>query len=102
MLQFPSILLALLASVDIASAVEVTANSPCSQSCIDSPFLNISDIASSHTTEKDVVCNDWEYTGETSTSVGQKFKACNNCEQYSPAIDTINSENDVYWFLCEF
>lgn len=101
LLPFLSILFALFAAFNIISAIEVAPNSPCSQSCIDFPNGNISDTAASHTTEKDVVCNDWEYTGENSTIVGQKFKACNNCEQYSPAIDFSSSENDLYWFLCE-
>ncbi|KAE9970531.1 hypothetical protein EG328_006183 [Venturia inaequalis] len=99
MLSFKSILFVLSAIFHTIYAVEVAPNSPCSQSCIDFPNGNISDTAASHTTEKDVVCNDWEYTGENSTTVGQKFKACNNCEQYSPAIDSSGGENDLYWFL---
>ncbi|KAF2474031.1 uncharacterized protein BDR25DRAFT_340660 [Lindgomyces ingoldianus] len=80
-------------------AVEVTADSPCSNFCINSPGLNISDIASSQTFSGDLSCLDSDYNGDNSTAIGRKFRSCVSCEQTSKAVDTIYEENDVYWFL---
>lgn len=81
-------------------AIEVTADSQCSNFCINSPGLNVSDIASSQTFSGDLSCLDSDYDGTNETAIGRKFRTCVSCEQNSTAVDTVNEENDVYWFLC--
>ena len=81
-------------------AIEVTADSQCSNFCINSPGRNVSDIASSQTFSGDLSCLDSDYNGTNGTAIGRKFRTCVSCEQNSTAVDTVNEENDVYWFLC--
>ena len=78
-----------------ASGWEVTPNSPCASSCIDSIDLDISDANSSTTTNTDITCRDGAHL---STSKGQKFKSCMECLQESTFSQ--GSENDQMWFLC--
>ncbi|KAF2176301.1 hypothetical protein K469DRAFT_700225 [Zopfia rhizophila CBS 207.26] len=82
-----------------AGAVEVTADSPCSNVCINRPGLNVSDIGSSQTFSGDLSCLDSDYNGDDSTAIGRKFRSCVSCEQTSEAVDRVENENDVYWFL---
>ncbi|KAF2796296.1 hypothetical protein K505DRAFT_323394 [Melanomma pulvis-pyrius CBS 109.77] len=87
----------------LASAIEVTVDSPCSTFCIDSPSANASDPISSATFSRDLSCLDTDYNGDNSTAVGRKFRTCVVCEQTSSAtgkgVEGEGNENDVYWFL---
>jgi len=80
-----------------ASALQVTPNSPCSSSCVDSDNLNFADPSSSNTKNKDIVCYDSEYQ---SSSAGSKFQQCLSCLQNSTY--TQGAESDQLWFLCNY
>jgi hypothetical protein len=83
------------------SALEVAADSPCALKCIDDPRTgNVSDYYSSRTTILDLSCHDWQYDGSNSTSVGQKFKDCQNCLLKSGFSDPVSRETDRTWFMC--
>jgi hypothetical protein len=83
------------------SALEVSADSPCALKCIDDPRTgNVSDYYSSRTMIRDLSCENWQYDGTNSTSVGQKFKDCQNCMLKSGWSDPISRETDRTWFLC--
>jgi hypothetical protein len=49
---------------------------------------------------RDLSCENWQYDGTNSTSVGQKFKDCQNCMLKSGWSDPISRETDRTWFLC--
>ena len=81
-------------------SLEVTPNSVCSSRC-DKNIANGADPSDSRITKtysSDLVCNDYEYDGSSSTEAGYRFKQCLSCELSSTAVDGI--ENDVYWALC--
>lgn len=81
--------------------LEVTPNSNCSSLCIDKPYLDISDWASSETFTQDLICEDWQYAGANATSAGRKWKACIGCESSSNRFNETTHENDVFFFLCK-
>ncbi|KAJ4375946.1 hypothetical protein N0V83_001225 [Neocucurbitaria cava] len=91
--------LLLLVALSRSSALEVSPDSPCAPKCLDNPNGNVSDVDSSKTFNYNLACHDWEYMGDNSTQVGQKFKDCNNCLKSSEYIDTASDERDVEWFL---
>ncbi|KAM5342556.1 hypothetical protein ACJ41O_013522 [Fusarium nematophilum] len=88
-----SILILILFSC-LATALQVTPNSPCAQFCLDSPDLDRSDPKSSSTRGKDIVCRDDDFK---SKAQGQKFQRCLACLQDSTFKQ--GSESDQDWFL---
>lgn len=83
-------------------SLEVTPNSACSSLC-DKNIANGADPSNDGITKthsSDLVCNDYEYDGSTSTEVGHMFKQCLSCELNSNAVDAGTNQNDVYWALC--
>ncbi|RDW83460.1 hypothetical protein BP5796_04951 [Coleophoma crateriformis] len=85
--------------VSDSSAIEVSADSPCAELCIDSPGANVSSIYSSSTVTSMVVCNDTALAGVNSTSDGRKWTSCMECLETSDYVSTDSGENDLYWFL---
>lgn len=81
----------------VASAIQVTPNSPCSSVCIDSRSLDVSDPNSSSTQNSDLSCKDSDFT---SSATGQKWTACLGCLQNSTFSQ--DSESDQGWFFCRF
>ncbi|KAF4998199.1 hypothetical protein FDECE_11840 [Fusarium decemcellulare] len=92
-MSFLSVLLLLFFPL-LATALQVTPNSPCAQFCVDSHGLDRSDSKSSNTTGEDIVCTDDEFK---TTSAGQKFQRCLACLQDSTFEN--GDENDQDWFL---
>ena len=88
-------LLTLFATTQLSSALQVTANSPCSAVCRDSLDLDASDPNSSNTRNSDITCLDSAY----SSAAGNKFKNCMTCLQTSTFSQ--GSESDTMWFLCK-
>ena len=82
-------------------AIEVTPNSGCSSVCMNNPRSNPASVNSSQTRPTDIVCNDWELSGQNSTPIGRVFHDCVQCEENSTAFDKHSNENDVFWFLCK-
>ena len=78
--------------------LQVTPKSKCADICLDSPYDDPSDPASSTTNTTDVTCADRDYFN---TGVGSKYRDCIRCLMTSDSVDDITSENDVAWFLCE-
>ena len=70
----------------LALAIEVTDKSPCADAC-----------GGGLTSASDIVCNDADYEN---TGQGQKMRDCLTCESSSKAYSN-ETDNDVYWFLCE-
>lgn len=93
--RIPRVLLAIFALSGLASALQVTPNSPCASICQDQPQFDVSAPASSNTRNSDIVCHDSAYS---STETGRKFKDCMTCLQQSTFSQ--GSENDQMWFLC--
>lgn len=94
--SYPSRLLALpILLTRLASALQVTPNSPCSSLCIDNASLDPSDPNSSNTYNSDIVCSDDDYA---SSPVGVKWQNCMSCLQNSTFSQ--GTENDQMWFLC--
>lgn len=79
----------------LATALQVTPNSPCTQFCIDKPDLDRSDPNSSNTQGDDIVCQDRDFSKKVE---GQKFQRCLACLQDSTF--ERGQENDQDWFLC--
>ncbi|KAK3499646.1 neuraminidase [Neurospora hispaniola] len=77
----------------LASALQVTPNSPCASVCLDSPDLDQSDPNSSNTKNKDIICSD----GAVNSPAGSKWKDCMTCLQTSPFSQ--DRETDQMWFL---
>ncbi|KAK3403191.1 hypothetical protein B0T20DRAFT_486154 [Sordaria brevicollis] len=87
-------LLSFLLTTHLASALQVTPNSPCASVCLDSPDLDRSDPNSSNTKNNDIVCKD----GKVDNSpAGTKWKDCMTCLQTSTFSQ--DSETDQMWFL---
>lgn len=83
-------------------SLEVTPNSVCSSRC-DKNIANGADPSGTRITKtcsSDLVCNDYEYDGSSSTEAGHRFKKCLTCELSSTAEGRNSKENDVYWALC--
>lgn len=80
----------------LASALQVTPNSPCAKLCLDSLDLDVSDPNSSNTRNSDITCRDTDY----SSPAGTKFRECLTCLQDSDFSQ--GSESDSMWFLCGF
>lgn len=87
--------LSFLLTTQLASALQVTPNSPCASVCLDSPDLDRSDPNSSNTKNKDIICKD----RIVNSPAGGKWKDCMTCLQTSPFSQ--DSETDQMWFLCE-
>ncbi|KAH6987497.1 hypothetical protein BKA56DRAFT_576982 [Ilyonectria sp. MPI-CAGE-AT-0026] len=95
----PSSSLALFLSIvlllsPIATALQVTPNSPCASFCLDSSGLDRSDPSASNTDGDDIVCDDDAYNSKTT---GKKFQQCLTCLQESEF--SRGDENDQNWFL---
>ncbi|EAA31590.3 hypothetical protein GE21DRAFT_7713 [Neurospora crassa] len=86
-------LLSALLIPQLASALQVTPNSPCASVCLDSPDLDQSDPNSSNTKNKDIICSD----GAVNSPAGSKWKDCMTCLQTSPFSQ--DRETDQMWFL---
>ncbi|KAK3952795.1 hypothetical protein QBC32DRAFT_134041 [Pseudoneurospora amorphoporcata] len=86
-------LLSFLLTTQLASALQVTPNSPCASVCLDSPDLDRSDPNSSNTKKKDIICKD----GVANSPAGNKWTECMTCLQTSPFFQ--DSETDQMWFL---
>ncbi|KAK3898153.1 hypothetical protein C8A05DRAFT_47447 [Staphylotrichum tortipilum] len=86
-------LVTLFSATPLSSALQVTANSPCSAVCRDSLDLDASDPNSSNTRNSDITCLDAAY----SSAAGNKFKNCMTCLQTSTFSQ--GSESDTMWFL---
>ncbi|RDW71037.1 hypothetical protein BP6252_07600 [Coleophoma cylindrospora] len=85
--------------VSDSAAIEVSADSPCAELCIDFPGANVSSIYSSSTVTSMVVCNDTALAGANSTSDGRKWTSCMECLEKSDYVSVDSGENDLYWFL---
>jgi hypothetical protein len=82
----------LLLATTLATAIQVTPNSPCTAVCTDGSS-SISDRTLSGTHEEDIVCSDDAYA----SGKGQQFQQCLDCLQTSGfGTDT---ENDQMWFI---
>src|ERR1700722_7437387 len=79
----------LLVSVSRIHGLKVTPNSPCKSKC---------GTGTAATTENSIVCLDSDYT---STSSGEQFQQCVECELGSKAADPITGTTDVMWGLCK-
>jgi hypothetical protein len=88
-------LLALVAVAGLASALQVTPNSPCAQICQDQPQFDVSAPASSNTKNSDMFCEDAHHHG----AEGSKWKDCMTCLQTSDFHQ--GDESDQMWFLCK-
>ncbi|KAL2197309.1 hypothetical protein P885DRAFT_34860 [Corynascus similis CBS 632.67] len=86
-------LFALVLVSQLATALQVTPNSPCSSVCQDSRDLDRSDPGSSTTKSSDITCEDADY----SRAAGRKFKKCMSCLETSTFSQ--GSESDTMWFL---
>ncbi|KAL2021512.1 hypothetical protein VTK56DRAFT_7145 [Thermocarpiscus australiensis] len=86
-------LVSLFSTLQLASALQVTPNSPCASLCRDSTSLDVSDPNSSSTRNSDITCEDSKY----SSAAGTKFKNCMTCLQNSTFSQ--GSESDTMWFL---
>ena len=84
------------------SPIEVAPNSPCSVQCVDSKNADPANPASSTTQTWNLHCQDWELSGASSSSDGQKWESCLSCESQSGYYDPTTSESDVMWFLCQW
>jgi hypothetical protein len=91
--RIPWSLFALLSLSCLASALQVTPNSPCASICQDRPEFDVSAPASSNTKNSDIICDDASHAG----AAGSKWKDCMSCLQNS--IFSQGSENDQAWFL---
>lgn len=79
----------------LSRGLQVTPNSPCASTCIDSTTLDPSDPNSSNTRNADITCQDSHY-GSSAASI--KWQNCMSCLQNSTFAQ--GSENDQMWFLC--
>ncbi|KAK3327353.1 hypothetical protein B0T19DRAFT_421543 [Cercophora scortea] len=86
-------LLSLFLISHLASALQVTPNSPCASVCVDAPGLDISDPNSSTTKNSDIVCKDAQFDSPK----GTKWKDCMTCLQNSTFSQ--GKESDQMWFL---
>ncbi|KAK0635495.1 hypothetical protein B0T17DRAFT_45485 [Bombardia bombarda] len=86
-------LLSLLVIPRLASALQVTPNSPCASVCQDSSSLDISDPNSSNTRNSDITCQDSAF----GSPEGTKWKTCMTCLQTSTF--TQGRQSDQMWFL---
>ncbi|KAK3326458.1 hypothetical protein B0H66DRAFT_589067 [Apodospora peruviana] len=86
-------LLSLFLIAPLASALQVTPNSPCASVCQDDSNLDKSDPNSSRTRNSDIICKDVDLD----TPVGTKWKNCMTCLQSSPFSQ--GQESDQMWFL---
>ncbi|KAJ8118840.1 hypothetical protein OPT61_g241 [Boeremia exigua] len=103
-LRAPGAVLLALFSV-IASALEVSPDSPCASKCIDRNDGNPSWRNQSLTFNDMLPCYNWEYSGENSTAAALKFRTCQECQMNSgwrvQFMDdgTQYTEQDSTWFL---
>lgn len=91
-----AILAAALALPRDAFSLQVSPNSPCAASCLDSPSLDQSDPNSSNTRPSDMSCADADYQRSPG---GIKWKSCMTCLEKSGYSQ--GSESDQGWYLCE-
>lgn len=93
----------LLSLLYLAHAIEVTPNSKCFSLCANdiSDSSNIADGKYSWTIGSNVVCEDGQLAGPSSTVQGRKWKECLTCELASTAVDSPSNENELYWVLCK-
>lgn len=91
-----AVLAGCLAASQVASALQVSPNSPCASVCVDSIDDDVSDPSSSTTTGSDITCQNDNYLV---TPKGMKFKECMECLQGSTYSQ--GSESDQMWFLCK-
>ncbi|KAH8882858.1 hypothetical protein GQ53DRAFT_440719 [Thozetella sp. PMI_491] len=88
-----TLLALILSTTHRASSIQVTPNSPCSASCLDSPTGDVTSAAASNTKNSDITCEDRLY----GSAAGQKWKKCMTCLQNSTFVN--KEENDLSWFL---
>ena len=93
--RLPSRLVSLVLITQLASALQVTPNSPCASICQDRSDVDLSDPNSSNTRNSDIVCGDVDHGGEK----GSKWKDCMTCMQNSTFVQ--GSESDQMWFMCK-
>lgn len=72
----------------VSDGLRVTSGSPCASVCNQS---------STNTTINEIVCLDQQYN---TTSVGEAFKNCVECQLNSTYANTASGETDVSWGLC--
>ncbi|KAL8348818.1 hypothetical protein RB601_002240 [Gaeumannomyces tritici] len=89
-----AILIATLALPRDVFSIQVTPNSPCASSCMDSPSLDRSDPKSSNTRPSDMTCADADYNQSPG---GRKWKSCITCLEKSGYSQ--GSESDQGWYL---
>ncbi|KAL8383152.1 hypothetical protein RB595_006759 [Gaeumannomyces hyphopodioides] len=89
-----AILVATLALPRDVFSIQVSPNSPCASSCLDSPSLDRSDPNSSNTRPSDMTCADAEYNRSPG---GKKWKSCMTCLEKSGYSQ--DSESDQGWYL---
>jgi len=80
--------LSLLCLSSVSDGLRVTNGSPCTDVCNKS---------STNTTLNEIVCLDQQFN---TTSVGEAFKDCIECELASTYADDESGETDVSWGLC--
>lgn len=87
----------------LASALEVSPDSPCASKCLDDPLKgNASMREDSLTFHQNLACFDEELSGDNKTDVGKKFTECQNCLKDSGYEDEVYGERDTQWFMCKF
>lgn len=74
------------------SSLHVVLGSKCTAVCTEYFFY-------SNTTVNEVTCHDSDYN---TTSVGQRFKECINCELQSQTFDHGTNQTDLGWALCKY
>ena len=96
-------LLLLLLLLQYAQGIEVTADSGCSELCVDDKGVraNYSDPRDSTTNPPDMVCEDSQFSDRWQ---GRKWTECLRCQASSnaasPGLED-NTESDVLFFLCK-
>lgn len=83
-------------------SVEVTPNSNCFWVCVDD--IGTSDITDKFTTKAStdqIVCGDYQLSGQNSTAKGKKWRECLTCELSSGSVDPFSGESDILWIICK-
>lgn len=87
---------AILLFLHLATALQVSPNSPCASFCLDAPDLDKPDPESSNTKGEDITCKDDDFNSRLE---GQKFQRCLTCLQDSAFSE--GHETDQQWFFCK-
>ncbi|KAF2727824.1 hypothetical protein EJ04DRAFT_128265 [Polyplosphaeria fusca] len=86
--------------LNLSCALEVAPNSPCAKKCLDDPQNgDPADTQASLTVHQNLACYDWEFVGNNSTDVGEKFANCQECLKDSGYEDSKSGERDTGLFL---